>query len=235
VATRPAPNPVHISVSLSRICNFRSTQSGSGSGSELVASGVKPAKSFGRGGSSTYVWVAPTCRHSFSSTRPLAVLLPDSPPLSPLLQHSRAPTMSELPPWYRREPEESDTTPLFKGQPDQHPLGGEGDIESRGSSNAYPPPLPLADLDDGGPPRPKILYTWHPRYPIRGDEQNATGILGRTKQVSLFSRSPMWAFTPCVSLTPRKQSTLYSAAFPCCASDPRTGSSFCNRCTINGR
>lgn len=94
------------------------------------------------------------------------------------------PKMSGLP-QYRREPEESDTTPLFKSYAgaESDPSAAHLQAVQGQSSTSYPPVIAAPDLDDGGPARKSIIYTFVPRYPIRGSEENATGVLGRTKEV----------------------------------------------------
>ena len=82
-----------------------------------------------------------------------------------------------LPPKYQRQIDDEESVPLYKGEEPRHSLDGESGI--------YPPRFGQASAgNDDGPIN--VKYTFVPRWPVVGEEQNALGVLGRTKAVSFM-------------------------------------------------
>jgi hypothetical protein len=81
---------------------------------------------------------------------------------------------------YHREGEAEETAPLYKAT--------HRDSLDFESAPSYPPrhgqSRTITDEE-----RSSVKYTFVPRWPIVGDEENALGVLGRTKEVSDLSVS----------------------------------------------
>lgn len=79
-----------------------------------------------------------------------------------------------LPPQYRRQIEDEESAPLYKGD-ERFSL----DLES----SQYPPRFGQSSTsnDEG---QNNVNYTFAPRWPMKGQEEHALGVLGRTKEVS---------------------------------------------------
>lgn len=80
--------------------------------------------------------------------------------------------MSVLPS-YRREIQDEESAPLYN---DSNKFALNDDVEGA----VYPPRSGQSSSGE----RSNVKYTFVPRWPIKGETQNALGVLGRTKEVS---------------------------------------------------
>ena len=87
--------------------------------------------------------------------------------------------MMSNPPQYSRELEDEESAPLWKGD-----VRSSLELEA----TSYPPRLGQSSIGDGEE-RVSVNYTFEPRWPLKGKEQSAIGVLGRTKAVSILCLS----------------------------------------------
>jgi hypothetical protein len=82
------------------------------------------------------------------------------------------------PPKYQQVADDESQS-LLKGPygPDSHVI----DV-----SHTYPP----GGVSGSGPQTTTMAYTFHPRYPIKGNDEHYFGLLGRSKEVSCV----VWVF-----------------------------------------
>ncbi|KAK8866010.1 hypothetical protein IAR55_001161 [Kwoniella newhampshirensis] len=74
-------------------------------------------------------------------------------------------------PQYRKDMTDSESVPLFMDEHDEHD-----------PSPAYPPRLGADGPSDGSH---NVTYTFVPRWPVLGEQQDALGVLGRTKEETI--------------------------------------------------
>ena len=80
------------------------------------------------------------------------------------------------PPQYRRQIEDEESVPLYKGD----------ERSSLESTPSYPPRLGQSSGEEG---QINVKFSFVPRWPVVGEEQHALCVLGRNKEVSSARRA----------------------------------------------